>query len=313
MMTGRPRDWRVVVYGTAAASFVAFAIWGSLFPFDVRGVPLGTANALFWMPWSSGPRWSITDLASNVILFMPIGLFVTAALEGTLDRATPRWFAAVGTLAFTLVLSVTVEFSQAFVPFRTPSIVDVMAESFGAIVGVAVWHAGRDVFNAAVAAAASALARASVPRRLLLLYSVIFAIAWLLPLDFTIRPHEIADKYVHLRLLTPLQPSPDAASVVDLGAALVGGVPLGAAAVLGGTAPGERRPLLVAMAATMPMLLILEAAQVTVFSRTTDMTSMLAVMAGALAGAVAAAFGPRFPGLNGTPNRRSRTTQHRAG
>jgi hypothetical protein len=138
-------------------------------------------------------------------------------------------------------------------------------------------------------------------------YSVLFAIAWLLPLDFTIRPQAIADKYFHKRLLTPFRPSPDAATGLELCAALVAGFPLGAAAVLGGAAAGQRRPLFSALAVAMPTLVLLEAAQATVFSRTTDMTSMLAVMTGTAAGAVASRVVPRFPGPDGPADLRSRS------
>ncbi len=281
------REGRVAVYGSAAAAFVTFAVWGSLFPFNFSPVPVGVAIQLFLMPWHAGAtRWSITDLASNVILFVPIGLFLTAALESRFARSTPRWIAGIVATTLAILLSVALELTQAFLPYRTASVVDVMAESAGAIAGVTIWFAGRDAFNAALSAGMAALVRASTPRRLLLVYCALFAIVWLLPLDFTIRPQEIADKYFHQRLLPPLRPSPDAATRLELGMALLAGIPLGAAAVLGGGAPGERRPLMKALAVAMPMLIVLEAVQVTVFSRTTDATSLLALMAGAAVGAL---------------------------
>jgi glycopeptide antibiotics resistance protein len=142
-MTGPRRDLRVVVYGTAAAAFVSFAIWGSLFPFDFSPVPLRVALELFWIPWqSSAASWSINDLTSNVMLFVPIGLFVTATLDSAFARATPRRAAAIAAAAFAILLSVALEVSQAYVPDRTPSAVDVMAELLGAIAGAAVWYAG---------------------------------------------------------------------------------------------------------------------------------------------------------------------------
>jgi hypothetical protein len=67
-------------YAAAALGFVGYAVWGSLFPFDFHAVPLSHAAALFWTRWASdtGP-WSLTDLLSNVLLFLPIGLFAGAA------------------------------------------------------------------------------------------------------------------------------------------------------------------------------------------------------------------------------------------
>jgi VanZ family protein len=281
------REGRVVAYGAAAAAFVAFAVWGSLFPFNFSLMPPRVALRMFLMPWHAGAAtWSITDLASNVLLFLPIGLFGTAVLESRFARSTPRWIAGIVAMALAIVLSVTLELTQAFVPYRTPSIVDVMAESSGAIAGLVMWFAGRETFNAALAAAIFALRPASMVRRLLLAYCALFAIVWLLPLDFTIRPQEIADKYFHQRLLPPLRPSPDAATQRELVVALLAGIPLGAAAVLGGAARGERRPLFKALAVAMTLLVVLEAAQVFVFSRTTDATSLLALMAGTAVGAL---------------------------
>jgi glycopeptide antibiotics resistance protein len=286
MIRRHGREGRVGAYGTAAAAFVAFAAWGSLYPFDFRIVTARDAFDLFTAPWRAGAAtWSITDLASNVILFVPIGLFVAATLESRAG-STSRWIAGVAALALAVLLSVSLEMTQAFLPYRTASLVDVMAETAGAFTGVVAWCVARDPFNNALAGAVAALRRASTPRRLLLAYCAVFAIAWLLPLDFTIRPQEIADKYLHQRLLPPLRPSPDAATPFDLGMALLAGIPLGAAAVLGGGAPGERRPLASALAVAIALLVLLELAQATVFSRTTDATSLLALMAGASAGAL---------------------------
>src|SRR6185436_16532557 len=72
-------------YAAAAAGFVGYAVWGSLFPFDFHAVPLADAAALFWTRWGhDAGSWSLTDLVSNVVLFLPIGLLLCAAL----DRST---------------------------------------------------------------------------------------------------------------------------------------------------------------------------------------------------------------------------------
>ena len=69
-MTRRGVAAREVAFTGAAAAFVAFAVWGSLFPFEFHLVPAGEALRLFWLPWLRGPAtWSISDLVSNVLLF----------------------------------------------------------------------------------------------------------------------------------------------------------------------------------------------------------------------------------------------------
>ena len=284
-MTRRGVAAREVAFTGAAAAFVAFAVWGSLFPFEFHLVPAGEAMRLFWLPWLRGPAtWSISDLVSNVLLFIPIGVSATAAFETRGARA----FVPALVVGAALVLSAAVEFGQAFVPYRTPSAVDVMAETLGAALGAAAWRLRGSRVDGAIATAVDAVTHASLPCQVLLAYCVVFAVAWLLPLDFTLRPGEIADKYLHKRLLLPFVPSPDAASRLELGLAFAAGLPLGVAAVMCGTAPGRPRAVLSALRVAIPALIALEALQVTVFSRTTDTTSLLAVIAATVAGASSA-------------------------
>ena len=119
-------------YATAAAGFVAYAVWGTLFPFDFQAVPLGAAARLFWSRWATDAgSLSLTDLVSNVLLFLPIGLFLSAALESPAKMGqTP--VRDLFTLMAALVLSGTIELAQAFVSWRTSSILDVAAEVLGA-------------------------------------------------------------------------------------------------------------------------------------------------------------------------------------
>ena len=82
-----------LAYASAAAAFVAYAVWGTLFPFDFHAVPLETAARLFWHGAAGAGSLSLTDLVSNVVLFLPIGLFMSAALcvgkkDGSLVLAT---------------------------------------------------------------------------------------------------------------------------------------------------------------------------------------------------------------------------------
>ena len=94
-----------IAYGAAAAGFVAYAVWGTLFPFDFHAVPLETAALLFWSQWATDAgSLSFTDLVSNVLLFLPIGLFMSAAL----DRSWPgkRGLTPFSTTRFTLAAEI---------------------------------------------------------------------------------------------------------------------------------------------------------------------------------------------------------------
>jgi VanZ family protein len=287
-----------LLYAFGAVGFVLFAIWGSLFPFHFEPASLDAVAARFSSDWVAA--WSLTDLLSNVLLFVPIGLLLTATMA---DGRAPRiGAAAAAAFAASVALSATIEVVQAFVPSRTPSIIDIAAEACGALAGAALWRWLGAEIDALSTAAVGMVRRSTRTERALLLYCLVFAVAWLLPADFTLRPAEIGDKYVHQRLLLPFTPSPDAATRTALGVTVAAAVPLGIAAMLCGGAPGTRRTVAGGMAIAAVSLVVLEVGQIAVFSRTTDGASLLAALAGAIAGAVAAA---RYSTRIGVPPRRS--------
>jgi len=283
-------------YAAAAAGFVGYAVWGSLFPFDFHAVPLSQAAALFWTRWASdtGP-WSLTDLVSNVLLFLPIGLLLSAVSRrrfNATSRTILKLMLGGGTAAplfFAATLSVVIEFAQAFVSWRTPSIVDVAAEVTGAACGVVIWRMVGAEFDRLMGAMVSMVRRSTFAERVLLACCAAFAVAWLLPADFTLRPAEIGDKYEHKRLLLPWMPSPDAATPGELGAIALAAVPLGLAAVVCGCGGRSRRSAASGALMAAAGLVVLEALQVPVFSRTTDANELLAAIGGSTAGAIAAA------------------------
>ncbi|MFA5911167.1 MAG: VanZ family protein [Vicinamibacterales bacterium] len=289
------------IYVWAATTCVAFAVWGSLFPFDYR--PVSFAEAIDWFLVLGGPRQaelSLSDAFSNFLLFVPVGLFVAASLE---RRWTPRHSAALVIAGGTL-LSIAVEFAQAFVLWRTPSTIDVVAEAAGTIAGLAAWRMAAADLDAAARSATEAWHRASAGERLLLVYCGLFAFAWLLPLDFTLRPNEIADKYLHKRLLLPFVPSPDAATVTELQLLTAAAVPLGWAGAICGCSPDSLRSPARACHIAMFALITLALAQVAVFSRTTDFTTLLAALPGVVMGVAGACLAHRPTEHIGAPTPR---------
>jgi glycopeptide antibiotics resistance protein len=285
-----------IAYATAAAGFVAYAVWGTLFPFDFHAVPLETAALVFWGRLAADANaLSLTDLVSNVLLFLPIGLFMCAALERTWSARsiTPSGRAALITLAAAIALSGIIEFGQVFVSWRTPSILDVAAEVLGAACGIAIWRQIRSECDALLRAALAMIDRSTRLERILLACCAAFAIAWWLPADFTLRPAEIGDKYAHKRLLLPFTPSPDAATPSDLAAIAVTAIPMGLAAALCGCGPRSRRSVASGAIIAGLALVALEIVQIPIFSRTTDGTELLAALGGSTAGSAAAAFADR--------------------
>ena len=290
-MTGAPTTERV--YAATAAVFIAFAVWGSLFPFDFHSVSWRDAVASFWSPLQIPvSRWSVSDFVSNVLLFVPIGMFAGGACRAGAGRAPGSW-AMVPVIFTSLMLSISLELAQAFVPWRTSSVVDVAAETIGAAGGVVLWSVIRRPLDALVASAVSLVRRSPPAERVLLAYCALFAVAWLVPADFTLRPNEIADKYFHKRLLLPFTPSPDAATARDLTVIGAAALPIGVTATLCGCGGAARRSIVSAALIATTFLIGLEAAQIFVFSRTTDGTAFAVAGAAAVAAVMLAGVAGR--------------------
>jgi glycopeptide antibiotics resistance protein len=271
------------VYTSVALAFVAFATWGSWFPFAFRPMPLPVAAE--WL-WSSATlaQLSVTDAVSNLLLFVPIGIFA-APVIGRRGRARD----SAGIIALGLALSIVLEIGQLLVPWRIPSVLDVACETAGMAVGVIVRRVAASQLDALTATVITAWRGAGIGRRVLWAYAAAFAIAWLMPFDFTIRPDEIADKYEHQRLLWPGMPSPDAASSAQRWLTAVAAAPVGWAIVAWTDGRGSQRPVAAAIAYAAAFLVVLTLLQVTVFSRTTDTILTLMAMGGAAAGVLTAA------------------------
>ena len=103
-------------------------VYASLQPFgNWTEPPPGTPFFLF-APWSS--RWFRYDFALNVIAYVPLGFFV--ALSPRRARPAAR-IALPGVVGF--VLALMMESLQMFLPLRIASVVDLIANTIGALAG----------------------------------------------------------------------------------------------------------------------------------------------------------------------------------
>lgn len=110
-----------LLYGAAIvfASLQPFAPW--IDPAD---------NVPFW-PFAPWPlRWTRFDVAANVIAYVPLGVFIALGPRRASPRARALLAAAVG-----LALSFTMETLQMYLPHRDASLVDLAANTAGALVG----------------------------------------------------------------------------------------------------------------------------------------------------------------------------------
>ncbi|MBI1875771.1 MAG: VanZ family protein [Acidobacteria bacterium] len=280
-----------------------FVMYGSLVPFNRSDVSLEeTRVAIGAFLRMDTVRFSSTDFVTNLALLVPFGFCLTGALA--LDR-TVTSAAVILALALGTGLAFAAELSQVFFPDRTPSMADVLAQTIGNLSGIVGWC----LFGPGVTSWLRALhderdgARRTT--RVLGLLAAGIVVAELLPLDFTVRPAELAAKYRAGRvLLQPHWPH-------DVGLAAFGGwlpnvllcAPFGMLALVGWTRRDRRRDLLTAVALGWLAVAGLELAQLFVWSRVTDAMDVLTGGTGVTAGAlVAARICKRIrPGDDATP------------
>ena len=273
-----------------AAGFTALAIYGSLVPLAWRTLTVAEAVERFGsLNWRLSFE-SRTDWATNVLLFVPIGFCWLAALA--CDRSG-WWRAGTGALGVIVasgLLSVAIEFAQNWFPPRVPSPNDITAESLGAALGAGLWLARGQAVTRWLRSFNTPDRPAGRYERLLQAYLIGFVIYSLLPFDLTVRPAEIWQKYregkiclvpfAHIRL--------DAMGWYNLASDVLLYIPIGAAAATLGT--GHREPvrgLGRSLAWGMVIACGIEAGQLFVMSRYTDVTQLITAAVGIALGAVA--------------------------
>lgn len=114
---------------------VVLIVYGSLYPWQFHAVHLGSSP--LWILLHSWPdqinRYLLWDIAVNVALYMPLGVFGFLAMS---ERA-PRMARVCTPILFALALSASIEMLQLFDTSRQCSASDVLCNVTGAAVGVA--------------------------------------------------------------------------------------------------------------------------------------------------------------------------------
>ncbi|MFO1397550.1 MAG: VanZ family protein [Burkholderiales bacterium] len=125
MTHGRPRT---LLPHALAVLYALAIVFASLQPFSPWIVP--EADTPFW-PFARWPlRWTRFDVLANIVSYAPFGLFIALSPR----RATPRARTALA-FAAGLVLSFAMETLQMFVPPRDANLVDLAANTTGALLG----------------------------------------------------------------------------------------------------------------------------------------------------------------------------------
>jgi len=283
---------------------MAFAVYGSLIPLEPRPLTLEAAIARFcevhWLDLGVASR---ADLVANLLLFLPIGFFVTGALRA--DRRGRLGLAAAVALtaAFGASLSLAIEFTQVYFPARTVSLNDIAAETTGAVLGALAWALLGQAATDVVRDFSTTRERGGFAQRALQLYAAALVAAQLMPLDVTIDLGELAAK-ARAGRISPVPFSHAYESPVeavwDLGVDVLLYAPVGALALLRGSAGVGRRAVFQAALRGTAVALAVEGMQIFVYTRSADTTDVLTGALGALLGAAAAARlgaseAPRMP------------------
>jgi len=114
---------------------VVVIVYGSLYPWDFHSTQLAASPP--WVLVHSWPtaidRFLLRDIAVNILLYMPVGVFGFLALRQNVRTA----FAATATVLIALALSSSIEMIQLFDDARVCSASDVACNVSGTVLGVA--------------------------------------------------------------------------------------------------------------------------------------------------------------------------------
>jgi len=89
----------------------------------------------FWREFR--PSWSyVLDLVKNVVGFVPLGFVFCAWLRRTLSSSRAAWV----TTILGMLVSVTIEVLQAYLPTRQSGMTDILTNTLGTWLGVVAWR-----------------------------------------------------------------------------------------------------------------------------------------------------------------------------
>lgn len=108
-------------------AYIALLTYGTWFPIGRWTWEIGGIDAFLQMAVSQ--RAPLSDLVINVLVYVPVGALLTTAI-----RAKPL-FGAISSAFVGLALSAVLEFGQTYLPGRVTSLLDIILNTTGALVG----------------------------------------------------------------------------------------------------------------------------------------------------------------------------------
>ena len=116
-----------VTFAFITAAVAAVIGYVSLYPFRYEPGPPHAWPAFLRSALFPPDRF---DVLSNILLYLPVGFFLAAALEGI-----PVWLRVISSAIFGAALSMAIELSQVYDASRASSVWDFLANSDGALLG----------------------------------------------------------------------------------------------------------------------------------------------------------------------------------
>lgn len=172
-----------------------FLFYGSLVPLDYEYKSLGEAWLEFMAVISKGLHVrSRADLGENFLLMVPVGFFWMGAVWPSGRRAWIFPFAAT-VLVLCLTSSCVIEFTQTFFRGRTPAFSDVLMQAMGSFAGIIAWRLWGYKIWILYFQRSSHSAATSRSTKILWAYLFVLIGYNIVPLDVTLNPYSIYQKY----------------------------------------------------------------------------------------------------------------------
>jgi VanZ family protein len=273
-----------------------FIAYGTLLPFDFRADLAAALAKLRGLREGPGRPTSTSDVVSNVLLFVPWGLLYASRAEGR-GRGPVR--ATVGAACGGLALSGAVELAQLFLPSRTTSLIDLVNDTAGSVLGAAAgWPMARRARDAWRPRIVQLLGR----RPMLACAAAMGAglvLTGLSPFDVSL---DMGSLRASLKAARPIPFGPNIGGTLTppepwswareaLTWAVAGGL-----AMLAAFEAGSRGPRAAAGVVGLcgGLALLIEVAQLAIPGRVSDASSVIIAIAGAAAGAAVVGSAPRW-------------------
>ena len=265
---------------------MGFTVYVSLLPFRLQAVPWDAAWTHFAAAMTTWPRRvARANFLANLLLFVPIGFGLAGAW--LTDRPRRRFAGAVlVALLSSLFVSFGAEFAQEFAPGRVTSVMDVVAQTLGCGVGLALWAGGGQALTAWIRESRGTVHHDRLTH-VLVAYAAVWLFANLAPFDITLDVERLGRRLRDGSIsVVPFAAPWTPRLWWDVVVTAVSSVPLGLAAMFAGRGTaGGRRGALASVGLGVAGLAAVELAQVFIRSHAADATDLLSGAVGVACGA----------------------------